>query len=121
MEESIAGLIIEHDRKKLQNLAIEVDKILKEEISKTGLICDLNEARIYNIKTLGVQGDDRSYRHPAEITIKNPKHSDGRLYSEDEFYDFLAGLSTRITNEVRGVNRVLYVTATRDDRTNLFP
>lgn len=116
MEESIAGLFIEHDIKKLQNLAIEVDKIMREEFSKTGMSPTFAEARIYNISTVGVQGDGRTYTYPAEITIKEPKHLNGNKYTESEFYDFLANLSTQITNKVKQINRVLYVTAIKDDR-----
>jgi len=110
-------LNIETDTKKLQNLAIRVDNILGEEIKEFGIKCEFVEARRYNIKVVGVQGDERTYGHPAEITIKKPKHKDGRRYEEKEFYKFLDKLSNRVTNEVRGVNKVVYVTAVRDDRT----
>src|SRR3989338_6359971 len=91
-------------RKELKDLARKVDKILKEELKKKGIEADLAEARIYNIKTVGVQGDQRTYAHPCEIT----------LYQKEHFIwntEFLAGLSTRITNEVEGnrINRVVYV------------
>ena len=117
--EGISGFNIEFDEKKLQNLAIQVDKILREEIEKAGMKASF-EARIYNIRTVGVQGDKRTYGHPAEITIQEPKHPDGRAFNEDEFYDFLDRLSIRITNEVEGVNKVVYVTATRNDRRKLY-
>lgn len=113
MEESIAGIIIEHDIKKLQGLAIQVDKILREEIKCVNLQYKFIEARIYNIKTVGVQGDGRSYYYPAEITIKEPKHLDGKPYNDEELHSFLATLSTRITNEIKEINRVLYVTGTK--------
>ncbi len=114
MEESIAGIIIEHDIKKLQSLAIQVDNILKEEIKNFNLQCSFCEARIYNMKTVGVQGDERSYHYPAEITLNNPKHQDGKPYTDEELYNFLATLSTRVTNEIKEINRVLYVTGTND-------
>lgn len=116
----IGGFYIELDDKKLQNLAIRVDKILKEEMQKAGVECGFFEARIYNIRTVGVQGDNRTYSHPAEITMREPRYSDGRTLNENDFYDFLNTLSTRITNEIKEVNRVLYVTATRDDRDRLY-
>ena len=62
MEEEIAGYYIEHDTKKLQNLAIKVDKILREELKKEKMKYESAEARMFNIKSAGVQGDDFSPR-----------------------------------------------------------
>ena len=86
----------------LQDLAIKVDKILKEELGKADISYDMAEARIYDVKTVGVQGDERTYLYPAEIELRQ----DGKIIWRP---DFLQILSTRITNEVRGVNRVVYV------------
>ena len=92
----------------LTGLAKEVDRILKEELNRAGIEHDLAEARIYNVRTVGVQGDMRTYAHPAEIT----------LFQKGSFVwgnkEFLQRLSTRITNEVKDVNRVLYVIAFKD-------
>jgi len=86
----------------LMNLARHVDGILKEELNKSNISHDLAEARIYDVKTVGVQGDGRTYAHPAEITLFRK----GTFVWDQEF---LSALSTRITNEVQGVNRVTYV------------
>lgn len=86
----------------LVDLAQRVDKILKEELSKAGIEHDMAEVRIYDIKTTGVQGDGRTYTYPAEIELRK----------KEEFVwqpEFTRNLSSRITNEVRGINRVLYV------------
>ena len=93
--------VIETDIGKLQKLAIEADKILREELEKARFEYDFAEVRIYNLRTVGVQGDNRTYLHPAEVTIK----SKGSFVWDAEF---VSRLSTRITNEVRGINRVLY-------------
>ena len=87
----------------LQDLAKRVDQILKEELGKEKINYDLAEARIYSAKTVGVQGDERTYGHPAEITL---------FYKKDFVWDtkFLERLSVRITNEVNGINKVVYVT-----------
>ncbi len=111
---------VELDEKKLQNLAIKVDKILREEVKNSKMKCEFIEARVYNIKTVGVQGDKRTYAHPAEITLKKPKHDDGRKYNSEELNTFLGRLSNRVTNEISGVNRILYVTVNRDDRSELI-
>ena len=86
----------------LKNLACKADKILKEELEKENIDYILAEARIYNVKTVGVQGDYRTYCYPAEIT----------LYQKENFVwneDFLSSLSTRITNEIKEINRVVYL------------
>lgn len=120
MEEEIMGFSVEHDIKKLQGLAIKVDKISREELKKEGMLCKFAEARMYNIKTTGVQGDDASYRYTTEINIKKLKHSDGTKYKEKEFYEFLSRLSSRVTNEIGEINRVVYVTITKQDRKPFF-
>lgn len=42
------------DRDTLRNLAIEVDKILKEELEKAKITPNFAEARVYDILTVGV-------------------------------------------------------------------
>ncbi len=90
------------DLDELKNLAVKVDKLLKEELEKENIDYTIAEARIYNVKTVGVQGDYRTYCYPAEIT----------LYQKEKFVwnkDFLSRLSTRITNEIKDINKVVYV------------
>ena len=53
------------------------------------------EALVLPIRSVGVQGDGRTYAHPALVT--GPKDWNG-----------LEAVSTEITNKVRGVNRVVY-------------
>jgi GMP synthase (glutamine-hydrolysing) len=53
------------------------------------------EAVVLPIRSVGVQGDGRTYAHPALVT--GPKDWNG-----------LEAVSTEITNKVRGVNRVVY-------------
>ena len=95
------------DIKYLQNLAIQVDIILKEELRNAGLEIDVAEARIYDLRTVGIQGDQRTYAYPAEINLNG---------KETWPKDFLDKLSSRITNEVKDVNRVVYVLATEEDK-----
>ncbi len=92
------------ESEELTDLAQKVDKILKEQLKKYKIEFNIAEARVYNVKNVGVQGDQRTYSHPAEIT----------LYQNENFVwdpKFLAELSTRITNEIEGnkINRVVYV------------
>ena len=88
---------------KLKNLAEQVEEILKDELKKRRIRYDVAEAEIYNMKNVGVQGDNRSYEYPAQIKIR---YKSGRFNWNNEF---LTRLSTRITNQVVGVNRVVYL------------
>ena len=96
----------EATRKYLQSLAIQVDRIMRDELEKGHIDYDFAEARILNIRNVGVQGDDRTYDYPAEINISKGGRSVW-------YTNFIERLSSRITNEVRGVNRVVYVMHTR--------
>ncbi len=53
------------------------------------------EVKVLPIKSVGVQGDERTYRHPAVV------------YGKTKDWDGLDRLSTRLTNQVPEVNRVL--------------
>ena len=85
----------------LAGLAQRVDHILKEELEKFKIDYDVAETRVFNARNVGILGDQRSYAYPAEVTIRE---------SGKDFYntEFLSRLSTRITNEVLGINRVVY-------------
>ncbi|MEK6945714.1 MAG: hypothetical protein AABW63_02885 [Nanoarchaeota archaeon] len=104
-------------RKELQNLAIKTNNILQEELLSHKLTYKLATAYIYDQKTVGVQGDERTYGYPAEITFNQLRKSDGTLFyakrNKKEFYEFLDRLSTRITNEVTGINRIVWPLAYR--------
>ncbi len=72
-----------------------INKQLKAIISRTGFAKNL-EAKVLPMKSVGVQGDERSYKHPVVITGKAT-------------WKQLNELSVRITNEVFEVNRVLWL------------
>jgi GMP synthase (glutamine-hydrolysing) len=60
-----------------------------------------------NIKTVGVKGDQRSYEHV--IVLRAISSIDGMTADYAKIpYDVLDKISTRITNEVKGINRVVY-------------
>ncbi|MBI2634185.1 glutamine-hydrolyzing GMP synthase [Candidatus Peregrinibacteria bacterium] len=52
--------------------------------------------KVLPIKSVGVQGDERTYRHPALV------------YGKPLSWDDLDTLSSRLTNQFKGVNRVVY-------------
>ncbi|MFA7276138.1 MAG: glutamine-hydrolyzing GMP synthase [Pseudobdellovibrionaceae bacterium] len=85
------------------------DKIYIEEIKKAGLYDVIWQAFavLLPVKTVGVMGDGRTYDHV--LALRAVTSTDGM--TADYFpYDhaFLGKVATRIINEVRGVNRVVY-------------
>jgi GMP synthase (glutamine-hydrolysing) len=59
------------------------------------------------VKTVGVMGDDRTYENV--LTLRAVTSRDGMTADWARLpYEFLAKVSSRIINEVRGVNRVVY-------------
>ncbi len=87
----------------------EADAIVKEEIKKAGLEKELWQffAILLPIKTVGVQGDIRTYRNTVALRIV--QSVDGMTANFAEIpYDVLERISTRITNEIPEVNRIVY-------------
>jgi len=82
----------------LSDLAQRVERIMKSELEKQDLDYKA-EARIFNVRNVGVQGDQRTYAYPAEIAL----YDNGRLIYDPPLF---AKISTRITNEIKDVNRV---------------
>jgi len=87
----------------------EADDIVTQEIRKAGLYEKIWQsfAIILPVKTVGVMGDARTYEHVIVLRAVN---------SEDAMtadwvklpYDLLGTISSRIINEVKGANRVVY-------------
>lgn len=94
-------------RQKLVKIAKKADRILKEELDGYDINHEFAEARVLDIKSVGVQGDKRTYCYPVEIMI----HQTDRIYCDNGFMD---KLSTRITNEIKEVNRVVYTIGAKD-------
>ncbi len=59
------------------------------------------------IKSVGIQGDERSYKYPVVVRIVESHDAMTANFSHLP-YDILEKISTRITNEIREVNRVVY-------------
>ena len=94
-----------------ERLAIlrEADAIAREEITAARLDRDVWQFPVVllaDVRSVGVQGDGRTYGHPVvlrPVTSEDAMTADwGRLP-----YEVLERISTRITNEVREVNRVV--------------
>jgi len=85
------------------------DAIYLEEIRKAGLYDTIWQAFavLLPVQTVGVMGDGRTYEYVCAlraVTSVDGMTADFYPYS----MEFLARASTRITNEVRGINRVVY-------------
>lgn len=87
----------------------EADAIVLEELRKSGLYRDVQQAFavLLPVQSVGVMGDGRTYEDVVAV----------RAVQTDDFmtadwyhipYDVIGRMSTRIINEVRGVNRVVY-------------
>jgi len=96
----------------------KADSIVLEEIKKAGLYTKLWQAFavLLSIKTVGVMGDERTYENVA--AIRAVESVDGMTADWARLpYDLLAMLSTRVINEVKGVNRVVYDISTKPPST----
>ncbi|MGQ0663182.1 MAG: glutamine-hydrolyzing GMP synthase [Pseudomonadota bacterium] len=85
------------------------DAIYLEEIRKAGLYDAIWQAFavLLPVKSVGVMGDARSYDHVC--ALRAVTSTDGMTAEAYRFApDFLADCATRIVNEVRGINRVVY-------------
>lgn len=59
------------------------------------------------IKSVGIQGDERSYKYPIVIRIIESEDAMTANFSKIP-YEILERISTRITNEIKDINRVVY-------------
>lgn len=94
-----------------ERLAIlrEADAIVQEEIDRENLTRDLWQAFavLLPVRSVGVMGDDRTYENVAALRIVTSM--DGMTADWAKVpYVVLERISTRIVNEVRGINRVVY-------------
>ncbi len=83
------------------------DAIVVEEVRRAGLYRDLWQsfAVLPAVRTVGVMGDERTYAYP--IVIRAVTSDDAMTADWARLpYDLLERLSSRIINEVEGVNRV---------------
>lgn len=95
-------------REKLEILR-KADTIYLEEIRNAGLYDSIWQAFavLLPVKTVGVMGDERTYDHVC--AIRAVTSTDGMTADYYPFpHDFLGRVATRIINEVRGINRVVY-------------
>ena len=95
-------------REKLEILR-KADTIYLEEIRKAGLYDAIWQAFavLLPVRTVGVMGDGRTYDHVC--ALRAVTSTDGMTADYYHFdHEFLGRTATRIINEVRGINRVVY-------------
>ena len=87
----------------------DADAIAREELTAAGLDRDVWQFPVVllaDVRSVGVQGDGRTYGHP--IVLRPVSSEDAMTADWSRLpYELLARISTRITNEVRDVNRVV--------------
>jgi GMP synthase (glutamine-hydrolysing) len=86
----------------------EADAIARQELTRAGLDRDIWQFPVVllaDVRSVGVQGDGRTYGHPV---VLRPVTSEDAMTADWARlpYDVVERISTRITNEVREVNRV---------------
>ena len=91
------------------DLLRDADAIVREELTaagKDGEIWQCPVVLLADVRSVGVQGDGRSYGHP--IVLRPVSSEDAMTADWSRLpYELLAKISNRITNEVEGVNRVV--------------
>ena len=87
----------------------DADYIYREEIAKAGLDKGLGQyfAALTNMRSVGVMGDERTYDYAVALRAVNTSDFMTADCSEIPF-EVLQRVMTRIINEVKGVNRVMY-------------
>jgi GMP synthase (glutamine-hydrolysing) len=85
------------------------DAIAREELTAAGLDATIWQCPVVllaDVRSVGVQGDGRTYGHP--IVLRPVSSEDAMTADWTRLpYDLLERISTRITNEVAEVNRVV--------------
>ncbi|MBU5488806.1 glutamine-hydrolyzing GMP synthase [Clostridium sp. MSJ-8] len=87
----------------------DADAIYREEIANAGIDKEIGQyfAALTNMRSVGVMGDERTYDYA--IALRAVKTSDFMTAeSADLPWEVLGKVTSRIVNEVKGVNRVFY-------------
>lgn len=92
----------------------EADAIYLDEIRQAGLYDEIWQAFavLLPVKTVGVMGDSRTYEYVCALRAVTSK--DGMTADFYDFdHDFLRNVSSKIINQVKGINRVVYDISTK--------
>ena len=91
------------------NILKDADSIFREEVANAGLDRTINQyfAVLTNLKSVGVMGDERTYDYTIALRAVETTDFMTGVWSKIP-YDILEKVSSRIVNEVKHVNRVVY-------------
>ena len=91
------------------NILKDADSIFREEIANSGLHKSINQyfAVLTNLKSVGVMGDERTYDYTIALRAVETTDFMTGIWAKIP-YDILEKISSRIVNEVKHVNRVVY-------------
>ena len=87
----------------------DADAIYREEIAKAGVDKNLGQyfAALTNMRSVGCMGDERTYDYA--VALRAVLTSDFMTAESAQIpWEVLGKVTSRIVNEVKGVNRVLY-------------
>lgn len=87
----------------------QADAVVREEIEHANAQTDLWQyfAVLLPVKSVGVMGDSRTYEQV--IAVRAVQSTDGMTANYAELsHDVLSNISSRVINEIKGVNRVVY-------------
>lgn len=96
----------------------DADYIFREELSKAGIARKISQyfAVLTNMRSVGVMGDGRTYDYT--VALRGVTTTDFMTADFAEIpYEILAKVSSRIVNEVKNVNRVVYDVTTKPPAT----
>jgi GMP synthase (glutamine-hydrolysing) len=85
---------------------VDVAEATQQQVDTIAQTAGSYRAFVLPVRSVGVQGDQRSYQHPALVYAVDP--------NEKINWSTIGQLSVRITNDVIGVNRVVYELWNRD-------
>jgi len=103
----LAIRVIGEITKEKLDLLREVDAIFREEIENSGVKANQYFAVLTNLRSVGVVGDFRTYDYTVALRAVTTSDFMTAEYTKIP-HKLLDKISVRITNEVRGINRVVY-------------
>jgi GMP synthase (glutamine-hydrolysing) len=103
------------------NILREADQILRDELDKIAARDGISQyfAVLTNGKSVGVMGDERTYDYTCALRAVTTTDFMTADFARIP-YDVLALISSRIVNEVRGINRIVYDITTKPPATIEF-
>ncbi len=105
----LAVRIVGEVTKEKADIVRKASFIIEDELKKADLYYKvwMGFAVLLPVKSVGIQGDSRSYKYPIVVRVVESKDAMSANFAKIP-YEVLEKISTRITNEIKDVNRVVY-------------